>query len=124
MAAQLVLGKEEETKTCKDEGQDGPKCRRRMWTRVPVLTTRSAGETRSERKIKFPANVIEERPLTSKRKLAKLIKQGMKKNAAKERLRMIQVMLICLEDTRRSVSPQNALRLSTGETRSEKMQRI
>ena len=26
MAAQLGLGKEEETKTCKDKGQDGPKC--------------------------------------------------------------------------------------------------
>jgi hypothetical protein len=43
------------------------------------------------------------RPLTAKRKQAALIKQGMKKDAEKDRLTMIQVMLICLErDTRRS----------------------
>jgi hypothetical protein len=41
--------------------------------------------------------------LTAKRKQAALIKQGMKKDAEKDRLTMIQVMLICLErDTRRS----------------------
>jgi len=40
---------------------------------------------------------------TAKRKLAALIKQGMNKEAGKDRLTMIQVMLICLDrDTRRS----------------------
>ena len=33
------------------KGQDGPKSRRSMCTRVPVMTTRTVGETRSERKI-------------------------------------------------------------------------
>ena len=63
----------------------------------------------------MPANIIAERHLTPTRKLAKPIKQIMKKDAAKERLKerltMIQVMLICLErDTRRSnVFLQNVL---------------
>jgi hypothetical protein len=32
------------------KGQDGPKSRSSMWTRGPVMQTRIAGETRSERK--------------------------------------------------------------------------
>jgi division protein CdvB (Snf7/Vps24/ESCRT-III family) len=64
--------------------------------------------------------MIAERNSTLTRKLAKLIKQIMKMDAAKERLKerltMIQMMLICLEkDTRRSkVSLQNVPRGSCG----------
>ena len=69
-----------------------------METKAPILLKEKRGGSDGKQVAKVGPG---ER--TAKRKLAALIKQGMNKEAAKDRLTMIQVMLICLDrDTRRS----------------------